>query len=190
MTQSQFLQLAVEILERLKIEYALVGSIASSTWGEPRFTHDIDIVVRLDVFEAISLCDGFPSEEFYVSKTAAEEAVKVAGQFNVLHPASLNKIDFMVVGETNWADAQLNRRVLRPVLESGSCYVATAEDIILGKLIYYREGGSEKHIRDITGMLTRMHEGIDRAYIQHHATELGVLEEWLSIVRKLDEMRR
>jgi hypothetical protein len=27
------------------------------------------------------------------------------------------------------------------------------EDVILGKLIYYNEGGSDKHLRDIAGIL-------------------------------------
>lgn len=94
----------------------------------------------------------------------------------------------MVVSDSHWADEQLRRRVLRPVLESGSCYVATSEDIILGKLLYYREGASEKHVRDITGMLVRMQDAIDREYIKQHATELGVLEEWQSILQKLSDL--
>lgn len=188
MTQSQFLKLAIETLDRLSIEYAIVGSIASSTWGEPRFTNDIDIVVRLDVFDAVQLCRAFPSDEFYVSEAAATEAVEQCGQFNVIHPASLNKIDFMIPSASHWADAQLRRRQRRPILESGDCYVASIEDIILGKLLYYQDGGSEKHLRDITGMLLRMPTEVDRDYLNRFATELGVLEEWHSILRKLGEI--
>lgn len=186
MTQSQLLHYAVETLERLGIDYALVGSLASSTLGEPRFTHDIDLVVRLDVFDAARLCDAFPAPEFAVYKPAAIEEVDRGRQFNVLHPASANKIDFIVAGDASWAQQQLDRRVKRDVLDAGPCYVAAAEDIILGKLLYYREGGSEKHVRDITGILSRSGDLIDREYLDRFAAELGVEEEWRSILDKLD----
>lgn len=103
MTQSQLLQLAVETLERLGIEYALVGSLASSTLGEARFTNDIDIVVRLDVFDAALLCDQFAGEEFYAWKPTAIEETERGGQFNVLHPATSNKIDFIVADNSPWS---------------------------------------------------------------------------------------
>lgn len=73
----------------------------------------------------------------------------------------------------------------RQVLEAGPCYVASAEDIILGKLLYYQDGGSEKHLRDITGILLRSGEQIDHAYLRDSAREIGVTEEWHSILLKL-----
>lgn len=185
MTQSQLLQLAVETLERLGIEYALVGSLASSTLGEARFTNDIDIVVRLDVFDAACLCDQFSGDEFYAWKPTAIEETERGGQFNVLHPATSNKIDFILADDSPWSRRQLERRVRRQVLEAGPCYVASAEDIILGKLLYYQDGGSEKHLRDITGILLRSSEQIDPAYLRDSAREIGVTEELDSILQKL-----
>lgn len=187
MTQGELLEYACRTLERLGIEYALVGSLATSVWGEPRFTNDIDIVVRLDVFDAACLCREFPAPAFYVSEAASMEAVDRGGQFNVIHPASANKIDFMVAGASRWSDAQLERRVARELTDSGPCFVAAPEDVILGKLLYYREGGAEKHLRDITGVLLRSSELIDRAYLDRFADELGVGEEWRSIVAWLRE---
>jgi hypothetical protein len=187
-TQSQLLQFAVETLERLEIEYALVGSLASSTLGEARFTNDIDIVVKLDVFDAARLCDAFSGDEFSVYKPAVIQEVESGRQFNILHPTSSNKIDFMLVGDTKWSRGQLERRVRRDVLDAGACYVAAAEDIILGKLLYYQDGGSEKHIRDITGIMTRSRESIDRNYLDQTAVELGVDEEWQSILKKLADI--
>lgn len=187
MTQSQFLQFAIETLERLEIEYALVGSLASSTFGEARFTNDIDFIVRLDVFDAVRLCNAFSGEEFCVYQPAVLEEVKRGGQFNILHPASANKIDFMLVGKSNWSRRQMERRVSRQVLEVGNCYVAAAEDIILGKLLYYQDGGSEKHLRDITGILTRSGSSVDYDYLLRSAKEIGVEDEWQSILNKLNQ---
>lgn len=185
MTQSQLLHFAIETLERLGIQYALVGSLASSTLGEARFTNDIDIVVRLDVFDAARLCDAFAGEEFSLYKPAVMEEVARGGQFNVLHPASSNKIDFMVVGNTAWSQRQLNRRVRRQVLDVGDCYVAAAEDIILGKLLYYQDGGSEKHLRDIAGIWKRSGDSIDRSYLEQTIEELGLQEAWCVMLEKL-----
>lgn len=185
MTQSQLLQYAVETLERLEIEYALVGSLASSTLGEARFTNDIDIVVRMDVFDVVRLCDAFDSDEFCVWKPAAVEETERAGQFNILHPSSSNKIDFILAGPSSWSVEQLQRRQRREVLGAGLCYVASPEDIILGKLLYYSEGGSEKHVRDISGILQRSGELVDRTYLDRHANDLGVMQEWRSILDKL-----
>ncbi|MEM1304227.1 MAG: hypothetical protein AAGG46_04990 [Planctomycetota bacterium] len=181
------MRFAVETLEQLGIEYALVGSLASSTLGEARFTNDIDIVLRLDVFDAARLCDAFPEPEFAYLKSAVIQEVERNGQFNIVHPSTSNKIDFMLVGDSEWSNRQLERRLRRDVLDAGSCYVAAPEDIILGKLLYYREGGSEKHLRDITGILRRSGEIVNEGYITQHAKELGLTDEWQSIVDKLDQ---
>jgi hypothetical protein len=91
----------------------------------------------------------------------------------------------MVVGSTAWNESQLARRRLARVFPDRECYVASPEDTILGKLVYYREGGSEKHVRDITGILTVGLVTIDRGYLEHHAAKLGVTNEWQSILDKL-----
>lgn len=64
-------------------------------------------------------------------------------------------------------------------------YAARPEDLILSKLLYYQEGGSEKHLRDIAGMLAASPEKIDREYVRRWATELGVAEEWAAIAARL-----
>ena len=47
MEQDELLRRVVEILEEQGITYLLVGSLASGVYGEPRLTHDIDVVVEL-----------------------------------------------------------------------------------------------------------------------------------------------
>lgn len=178
MQQPELLRYAAIALEECGIEYALVGSLASSTWGETRFTQDIDIVIRLGVDQVEGLCDAFSGEEFYVSRKAATEAVENQTQFNVIYPSTRNKIDFMVIGHDGWAKSQIERRQLRNPSGTFECYVAAPEDVILGKLIYYREGGSDKHLRDIRGIFAASGEIIDRAYLEHWVAELGVAEAW------------
>jgi hypothetical protein len=184
--QSDLLKLAIENLRRLNISYAIVGSFASSIWGESRLTQDIDIVVDLRSQQVASLCNAFPGPEFYVSEAAAHEAVAGSGQFNVIHPSSGNKIDFMVAGRTDWAVALLQRRVQLTLFPDQVAHVAAPEDVIIGKLVYYRAGGSEKHLRDIAGMLKFGGDLIDRAYVERFAKQLGVVDMWEAVRNSVD----
>jgi hypothetical protein len=183
--QSDLLKLTIEKLRQLEIRYAIVGSFASGIWGESRLTQDIDIVVDLKPQQVVSICNAFPDPEFYVSRTAAEEAVAHSGQFNVINPSSGNKIDFMVAGHTKWVLAQLDRSKQLAIFPDQVANVAAPEDVILGKLIYYREGGSEKHLRDITGILKFSGAMIDRAYLNEFAQRLGVADMWEAVLNSL-----
>jgi predicted nucleotidyltransferase len=186
MEQSELLQFVVGVLERLTIRYAIVGSFASGVWGETRFTQDIDIVVQLDRFNAALLVNQFADGNFYISHTAVDEAVELGRPFNVIHPESGNKIDFMVVHAHGWNELQLKRRIKVDFSASCSGFVAAPEDVILGKLIYYKEGGSEKHLRDIAGILKVSKSQVDRAYINEQTLTLGLSDNWRSVVKAIE----
>lgn len=181
MTLLELLRFAFQTLERLHVPYAVVGSFATGVWGNPRMTRDIDIVVQLHPEQVDAVFSAFPSDEFYVSRAAVEDAVRRPGQFNVIHFTSGNKIDFMVVGESAWANSQINRRRRVKFFEDCEGYVAAPDDVILGKLIYYREGGSDKHLSDIKGIMDRSAAAVDLAYLQESAKSLGVADIWSNI---------
>lgn len=187
MRQIELLRFTIDALERLGISYAVVGSYASGAWGEPRMTRDIDIVINLAANQVESLCAVFPEDEFYVSRTAALDAMRRRGQFNVIHPRSGNKIDFMVVSEGGWAAAQLSRSRRIFFEENTAGIVAAPEDVILGKLVFYREGGSEKHLRDIAGILKVSGEIVDRSYVQRFAEKLDVVDIWQAVLERVDK---
>jgi len=183
--QAELLRYVIEALESQELTYMVVGSFASSTYGEPRLTHDIDIVVSLRADAVDRLCSAFPAPEFYVSASAAREAVQTRGQFNVIHPASGNKIDFMIARDDAWGRSQLSRRCRQPILADRETFVAAPEDVILAKLQYYQEGESEKHLRDIAAMLQVSGDEIDKTYIDHWAAQLGVTQEWQAVLARL-----
>src|SRR3972149_1008315 len=79
--QIELLRFVFAALERLQIPYAVVGSFASGAWGEPRMTRDIDVVIRVKPSQVEQLCAAFPQDDFYVSRSAAEEAVRQHGPF-------------------------------------------------------------------------------------------------------------
>jgi len=185
--QDELLRRVVDILEEQGITYLLVGSLASGVYGEPRLTHDIDVVIELRPDQVSRLCDAFPAPEYYVSQQAAREAVAMNGQFNVIHPASGNKIDFVIARQDAWGRSQVSRRRRELILPDRPGYTAAPEDVILGKLWYYHEGGSEKHLRDIAGMLQVSAAEIDKGYIDNWARQLGLTEEWQAVLDRLRE---
>lgn len=186
MEQTDLLRYAVESLEQLNLRYAVVGSFASSVYGEPRFTQDIDIVFELPASQIARFCQHFPGPEFYLSEVAVREAVQRHTQFNVIHPSSGNKIDFILNRQDAWGRGQIARRQAVELFPDRRGFLASPEDVILGKMLYFREGGSEKHLRDITGILRIRGELVDRKYVVDFAHQLGLLEIWEAILKRLE----
>lgn len=178
MEPADLLRYACDALERLGLTYLVTGSTASMAYGEPRLTNDIDIVLDLPAARVAEFCAAFPAGEFYISAGAVADAVRLRHQFNVLHPGSGLKIDFIVLTDTEFDVARGQRRRNLPALPDRSVWFASPEDVIIKKMVYYQEGGSEKHLRDIAGVLRIQGAAVDRAYIDAWATNLGVAEIW------------
>jgi hypothetical protein len=186
MEPSDLLRHVVGVLERLHLPYFVTGSVAASYFGEPRFTNDIDIVCALPARSVEGFCGAFPEPDFYVSPEAAQEAVAHCGQFNILHPASGLKVDILIPAETPFNNSRFARATRVHPAQDYLAAFASPEDVIIKKMEYYREGGSDKHLRDIAGMLKISGQRVDRAYIADWATRLGMLEIWQSIQQRLE----
>jgi hypothetical protein len=179
--QTDFLRHVLDALESRSIPYMVVGSFASAAYGEARFTNGIDIVVELTERDFPGFVAAFPAADFYLSADAVREAIRQRFQFNVVHPATGNKVDFMLPRDDEWGRAQMARRRRVLLLPDREAYTAAPEDVILGKLVYFAEGGSDKHLRDIVGMLRVSGGQIDRADVEAWARKLGVEEGWAAV---------
>ena len=186
MEPSELLTHLVRALERLGVPYLVTGSTATIAYGEPRFTNDIDVVVDLRLDQVQDLCAAFPTPDFYVSQSAAETAVRQHHQFNIIHPKSGLKIDVIVASDSPFDRSRLQRgRYLSAGSDLQVCF-GSPEDVILKKLEYYREGGSDKHLRDIAGVLKVQGQRVDRQYIAEWAEKLGVLDLWEAVTQRTD----
>jgi hypothetical protein len=180
--QDELLREVVRALEWLEIRYLVTGSIATIFFGEPRFTNDIDVVVSLSQESLDALIEEFPSPEFYVSRTAARQAVERCGQFNVIHPSSGLKVDFMVADETPFNISRFSRAIRVRPGEDYDAMFAAPEDVILMKMEYFRRGGSEKHLRDIAGILEISGDDLDRAYLEKWTELLELGSIWQELL--------
>lgn len=174
----ELMQLVAQFFELHGMHYHVVGSMASIAYGEPRFTNDVDMVADVSNDMVGDLCAAFPAPEFYLSEKAIRDAITRRGQFNIIHPASGMKVDVIVPQDTEFARSEKTR--VRRITSPGeySVWFGSPEDVILYKLRFYQRGGSEKHLRDITGILKMLREKIDQAYIETWVRKLGVSLEW------------
>lgn len=162
-----------EYLEGINLEYFLGGSIASTTYGEPRFTQDVNIIVRLPAQEVDALVQEFQSD-FYVNGPALYEAVKRKSSANLIHLETNFKIDLIVSRERPFEKSRFDRRV-RKLAAGNSFWFCTAEDIILVKLEWYKQSGGvlDRQLRDIQTVLM-VQDSLDFSYMRTWANELGV----------------
>jgi hypothetical protein len=183
MEQSELLRFVVVALESLGIPYFITGSVATIFFGEPRFTNDIDIVAALSPHLVDEFCAAFPPSDFYVSNEAARAAVASGTQFNIINPESGLKIDVITPADSSFRREEFGRVVRRRAdAELGfDANFASPENVVLMKMQYFQEGGSEKHLRDIAGVLKLARQPIDREYIARWANVMGLTDIWQSI---------
>jgi hypothetical protein len=171
-----------EITKRLEvagIDYCVVGGLAAIAYGRPRLTLDTDLVLALQVSQIGKLQEVFPEGEFYLPPAEvlqAELQRDSRGHFNIIHQHSAMRADCYLSGKSELAAWELANRQRLP-LGSGEAWFAPPESIILNKLLFFREGGSEKHLSDIRGIMDG-EQNIDRAILDTWIKKLGLQFEW------------
>jgi hypothetical protein len=173
-------QNALKRIESVNIEYMVVGSIASMVYGEPRLTRDMDIVIDVGAEDAQKFEQLFKQPEYYCPPIEIiSDEIQNRGQFNLLHISSGLKIDVIIKKVTAFDNSRFSRVMRTELWEGFSANLASPEDIIIKKLEYYREGGSEKHIRDIRGIISNTE--IDKSYLEEWIAKLHLQNEWSKI---------
>jgi hypothetical protein len=177
---SSLLDVFSEVIRRLEANqfpYMIVGSIAALVYGEPRLTKDMDLVVDIPASELKKMDSLFPLSEFYCppDEILTDEFVR-RGQFNLIHHESGLKIDFVFRKNTSHGSTEFARKRKIEIWPGLEAYIASAEDVILKKLDFFREGGSQKHLLDIKGILTQTE--IDTVYLEDWIEKLGLRSQW------------
>lgn len=188
MPEANLFLMFTQRLNTLGVAYMVSGSVAVIIYGAPRLTHDVDLIVELDRGQIARLPDIFPPKEFYCPPSeviAVEAAREQRGHFNIIHHETGFKADLYLSGRDPlhaWGLA----RARRLEVEGQVLAVAPPEYVILRKLEYYRDGGSEKHLRDIRSMLDTSPEAIKIADLEQQIAARGLQNVWQEVKKCSD----
>jgi len=173
-------ELFVRPLNRAGLRYMISGSLASVHYGEPRLTMDVDLVMHISEPDLPQFARAFPAADYYVPPVevmTVEIARPTRGHFNLIHFATGQKADiYPSPRHPCWSWAWEHRRRAR--IGDDDVYFAPPEYVILWKLEFFREGGGDKHLRDIRGMLLVNRSSIDLERVEQTAAKLGLSAQW------------
>ena len=174
MTQQEVVACVIRACGEAGVSHMVVGSFASNFHGVPRMTQDADIVVA-GAADAILALVALLADDFYASEDAAREAIKYRKLFNAIHLETGFKVDLIVKKSRPFSDEELRRKI-EGSLGGEPAAFATAEDTVLTKLEWAREGDSERQFDDAVGIIQLQRDRLDWSYIDRWANEVGVRE--------------
>jgi len=166
-------------LQKAQVAYYIGGSVASSAYGLPRATLDVDMVAKISRGSVHILVQELTGA-YYVDEEMILDAIRRRSTFKIIHLETMLKIDIFVAGEEPHQRESFHRK--RQEIfdeESGTrFFFSSPEDIILHKLDWYRRGEemSERQWKDVVGVLMVQQDQLDFGYLKKWAHELGVSE--------------
>lgn len=177
---SEPIQVTLKVIaafDRLGILYLIGGSLASAVHGIVRATMDADLVADIKPQQVLPLVECLEGE-FYVDADMILDAIQHNSSFNLIHLETMFKVDVFLLKQRAFDLNQMQRRISQSVGDEPEdrAYFSTAEDIILAKLEWFREGGetSERQWRDILGVLDLQNDWLDFEYLQKWAAQLDI----------------
>lgn len=176
-TLIETLSAVTDALEQEGVIHAVAGSVASSLYGEPRMTQDVDIVVIAKPDE-ISRVAARLHPRFYAPSDMLSEAAAAHGLANVVDNATGLKADISFVPAAGYlADAVRRRKRLQFGATGPEFWLTTAEDVVLMKLLWRRDTQSSKQWEDALSVVRVRGVTLDWKYLFEQATALSIREE-------------
>lgn len=178
MSQQELLAKVIATLDDNGVDHMLTGSMASSLQGEPRATHDVDVVVAIKETDIEELVAAFPAPRYYLSAESIHEAISHRSMFNLLDVVEGDKVDFWILTGQPFDKSRFSRKYTEDVMGM-QVKVSSPEDTILAKLLWaLKSGGSEKQYTDALRVFEVQHGNLDLSYLWKWAIHLGVEEMW------------
>jgi hypothetical protein len=185
--QTEFFQKLIRLIEDANIPYAVCGSLSSGLYGQPRATNDADIIIAPAQDQLDNLLKTLETS-CYVSSKAAFEAMKMHSMFNIIDNEFGWKADLIFRKNGLYEKAEFDRRI-RAKLMGIEVWVLSPEDVILSKLTWAKDSGSELQFRDVFGIMKLQWGKLDWDYLRHWAKELNVEKNLESVKEEVRKVR-
>ena len=164
-------------LEMHGVPYMLTGSLASSLYGIPRATNDIDIVIAPAREQLLALVQMFQRVGLTVANESAISAFRNRSQFNAVDFSRGLKVDLILRKDREFSVAEFERRSTVEVAGM-RLTLASPEDVLIAKLEWAKMGDSERQIADAAGILKTQGEALDLPYIEKWVRALELQQQW------------
>jgi hypothetical protein len=154
--------------------------------GEPRATHDIDIVVEISPNDIEAFLGGFAPDDYYYDIDNARAAASAKGMFNILSMRSGDKVDIWLLGDSEFDQSRFSRRQAVELFGL-MMRISSPDDTILMKLLWAkRSGGSEKQLFDAAKVYQFQFDLLDQGYLDVWVAKLGLEQEFIGMQRFVD----
>lgn len=188
MTLQKFINQISSVLELLEIKYIITGGIAVSVWGRPRHTADVDIVVEIDSVKSVKelvveLKKVLP--ETYADQDLAIDAYNRKSEFNVIESEYGLKADFFVSSGDEFKKSEMARGRIKQIDDKMVRFISP-EDLIISKLLWFREGQSTRQLEDIISVMV-VQKDLDKKYLSDWIKKLKLQAEQQSLQILLDK---
>lgn len=188
MLQQELLEKVIRVLEDGGIEYMVTGSVVSSLQGEPRSTHDIDLVVNIRLDDVKKLTGAFHAPDFYLDEETMFEAIRHNGMFNMLDVMHGDKVDFWMLTDEPFDQSRFARRYAERFMGI-SFKVSSPEDTILAKLRWAKmSGGSEKQYKDALRVYEVQFDILDFNYLESWVKFLEIEPFWNRLIKEAESV--
>jgi hypothetical protein len=184
-SQQEFLKRLTRLLDGIGIPYMMVGSVGSSLHGRPRATQDADVVIDPTMEQFASLL-ALLEQGHYVSREAANDALRRRTMFNILDLGGGWKADLIIRKDRPFSRQEFDRR--RQIDAMGeTLWVVSPEDAILSKLEWMKGRQSNIQYSDALGVAAEHWGSLDLEYLHKWARELDVEDSLNCLLREARE---
>lgn len=173
----------IEILNRMEIPYFLTGALAVDYYGEPRTTHDIDLVIEISKKDINVMIKNFQND-FFISEESIKVAIQEKSMFNAVHKETGFKVDFWMLGDDAFSKEMFTRRIKTRVLGT-EMSLPTAEDVVIAKLEWFKTSDIDKHYFDALGIYRIQGENLDIEYVTRWCSKKSIIKIWEKIQEEI-----
>jgi hypothetical protein len=162
-----------DIFEQANVPYFVVGGVAAIAYGDPRTTRDLDVIVQIAAADISRLKTVLEQSGFYVAGGEDEPIASL----QITNQQSIARADLIIATDDEYSQTQFDRRRRYDFLNMGEVYLASPEDIVIGKLRWGLQSESEKQQKDVMAIFKVQQASLDYQYLYHWAKHFDLAEE-------------